>query len=106
MTVSLSEFEGVVKANEKLRRTCIVLGLSDEKCEVLEGRVAEICGELGSVRRSKSKRKLSSWQLCMKECAKGKPFGPETRKECHTKYKQGVCPSPDFVKKYEAGKRV
>jgi len=89
----LSEFEGALKANKKLREACSAFGLDDAECKKLEGYVGEICGVLGKGGKTKRKKQLSKWQVCIKERRTGKPFDPAAIKELAKEYKAGTCPS-------------
>jgi hypothetical protein len=55
-----------------------------------------IC-KIGKTKAKKS-RKLSKWQLCIKEERAGKPFDPEAFKKLSKDYKAGKCPSSSFLK--------
>jgi len=103
MPLTLDQFDAEATAQKKLHAVCTNLGLKDLECKKLEGAIAEICGSVSAPASRKGKRRPSRWNLCMKECAKGKAWGPETRKQCHVQYKAGACPTPGFVAKHGSG---
>lgn len=53
--------------------------------------------------RPRKPRKISDWQLCIKEERVGKPFDPEAMKKLAPKYKAGTCPTREFVEKFRRG---
>ncbi|OYD16972.1 hypothetical protein CH330_01500 [candidate division WOR-3 bacterium JGI_Cruoil_03_51_56] len=89
----MAQFESSLKADKKLREACSVFGLDDKECKKLEGYVGEICGVLGKGAKTKRKKQLSKWQLCIKERRSGKPFDPVAIKQLAKEYKAGTCPS-------------
>ena len=83
-----------VKSFEDL---CGRFSLEKWKCDLLrETAIREAPRERGVVEkevpRAPSGRRLSRWQLCLKEHMKGK-FGPEYVREASRLYKEGKCPS-------------
>jgi len=51
--------------------------------------------------KARKPRKVSRWQLCIKEERSGKPFDPKAFSKLKTKYHAGTCPSPEFLKKHQ-----
>ena len=81
----------------ELREACKILELSDDKCKVLADRLTTICV---LPEEAAAPRRLSKWQLCIKEQRKGKPFDPHAMKELSKLYRASKCPTPEFAAKH------
>lgn len=94
LPLDFAGFESSIKATEKLRKACKALGLDEAQCKKLEPYVGEVCGVLiEGGKAGKTRRKLSKWQLCIKERRAGKPFDPTAIKALAGEYRAGRCPS-------------
>ena len=58
---------------------------------------------VSKVRKPKKPRKLSKWNLCIKEKTAGKPFSRQAMKNLSPEYKAGNCPSKEFLEKFRRG---
>lgn len=83
---------------------CETYGLEDWQCEKLKDSAMSQCPVRTvekKVPRAPSGRRLSKWQLCIKEEMTGKPFDPQRISELSELYKAGKCPTPEFTQKME-----
>ena len=90
--------EPEVNHNSSLRGACKEVGISKEKCDLLESMINEVCQDYckvpsGSVKKEKAKRPLTKWQQCVKEGMEGKKWDPQRIKKLSKLYKEGKCPT-------------
>lgn len=78
---------------------CGEYALEKWQCDKLKEAALETCPvqapapAQGRVAVAPSGRRLSAWQVCIKEYAKSKGWGPTVIKEASKLYREGKCPS-------------
>lgn len=79
----------------RFEELCDLYGLDKSKCEKLKASALTECPiniESEEGPRSKTGRRLSKWQLCLKEEMTGKSFDPGRITELAKLYREGKCP--------------
>lgn len=93
MPLDFASFDVTVKSARKLRQACKNLGISESKCEGLTDVIGNICSDYSQPRKTKGKRTLSKWQLCIREGMAGKTWNPQRIKDLAKLYREGKCPT-------------
>ena len=102
MPLDFASFDATVNSAIKLRKVCKDIGISESKCNSLMEVIGDVCSDFcGSPRaaKKKTKRTLSRWQHCIIEGRTGKKFDPQAIKELSKLYKEGKCPSKEYMER-------